>query len=98
MVDLYTREEFIANWAKCLGTKPDPYSIAVKLINVNKNYDTAMACIFGLSWINHPQYLQRVVTYFKSVWGDEFSATEVWLGEFVTHYITDKEKYPEDAT
>lgn len=98
MSDTYSRDEFIADWAKQLKLQTaDPYTIAVHLINVNKNYDTAMALIFGLSWINHTQYLQRLTDYFKSVWPVNGVATVEWLGQFVQHYITDKEKYPEDA-
>lgn len=95
MVDLYNREEFIAQWAKCLKVDPNPYNIAVQLINVNKNYDTAMSLIFGLSWANDTQYLRRVTDYFKSVWPDNGVADVNWLVAFVKHYVEDKEKYPE---
>lgn len=95
MVDLYSREEFIEQWAKSLKVDPNPYMIAVQLINVNKNYDTAMSLVFGLSWANNTQYLRRVTDYFKSVWPDNGVADVNWLAEFVKHYVTDKEAYPE---
>lgn len=95
MVDLYSREEFMETWAKCLGCANDPYIIAVQLINVNKNYDTAMSLIFGLSWANNTQYLRRCTDYFKEIWPANGVADVKWLAEFVQHYVTDKEKYPE---
>lgn len=95
MSDDATREQFIADWAKVLGCDPNAYAIAVRLINVNKNYETAMAVVFGLSWVNHTQYLQRTTAYFKSIWVDGTIVTAEWLGQFVQHYITDKEAYPE---
>lgn len=97
MSDLYSRDEFIIDWAKALKCEPNPYAIAVVLINVNKNYDTAMSCIFGLSWYNHTQYLQRVTEYFRSVWPADGVATTEWLAAFVKHYVEEKEAYPEGA-
>lgn len=96
--DVYSRDEFIAHWAKLLNCQPEPYAIAVTLINVKRNYQTAMAIIFGLSWYNHAEYLKRLVSYFESVWDPATDvATVEWLAQFVDHYVTDKEKYPEDA-
>lgn len=93
--DIYSRDEFIADWAKILKCQPDPYHIAVHLINVNKNYHTAMSCVFGLSWKNNTEYLKRVVTYFQANWTANDVATVEWLGQFVDHYVTEVEKYPE---
>jgi hypothetical protein len=93
--DAYSRDEFIADWAKILGTAPEPYAMAVKLINVQKNYQTAMALIFGLSWVNNKDYLKRVTEYFNANWTVADTATIEWLTAFVDHYITEVEKYPE---
>lgn len=96
MPDPYSRDEFIADWASQLGCKPNAWDVAVHLINVNKNYSTAMAVCFGLSWNTNKDYLLKVTQYFQSVWDPlKDKATVEWLGQFVDHYITDKEKYPE---
>jgi hypothetical protein len=92
---IYARDEFIADWAKLLKCDPHPYHIAVQLINVKRNYHTAMAVIFGLSWNKNQEYLNRVVTYFSANWSADDVATVEWLGAFVDHYVTEVEKYPE---
>ena len=96
MTEIYSRDEFITDWAKILQCAPEPYAIAVKLINVNKNYQTAMALIFGLSWSNNKEYLKGVTEYFQKNWNPATdTATPEWLGAFVDHYITEIQKYPE---
>lgn len=97
MSELYSRDEFIAHWAKIIKCPPEPYAIAVQLINVNKNYQTAMGLIFGLSWVHNKEYLLRVTDYFNKNWTSDDVATIEWLTAFVDHYITEVEKYPEDA-
>lgn len=96
--NLNTADEFIANWAKLLQCKPEPYAIAVKLINVNKNYQTAMALVFGLSWATHKDWLREVTEYFQSNWNaDTDMATIEWLSAFVDHYVQEVKAYPEDG-
>lgn len=95
--DVYSRDEFIAHWSKILGCAAEPYAIAVHLINNKRNYQTAMALIFGLSWANHKEYLKRIVAYFEKNWTAEDVATVEWLAQFVDHYVTEVEKYPEES-
>lgn len=95
--DLYSRDEFIAHWASVMKAPAEPYALAVTLINKNRNYQTAMALIFGLSWVHHKEYLQRVCKYFEANWSAEDVANVEWLTAFVDHYVTEVEKYPEDA-
>lgn len=96
MSDLYSKDEFIANWATILGTASEPYAIACKLINVQRNYQTAMALVFGLSWAQNKDYLKGVVDYFSQNWDPAKDvATAEWLGAFVDHYVTEVQKYPE---
>jgi hypothetical protein len=98
VTDLYARDEFIANWASILKVAPEPYAIAVKLINVQKNYQTAMALIFGLSWSQNKEYLKGVTDYFNKNWdATKDTATAEWLGQFVDHYVTEVQKYPEET-
>lgn len=97
MSELYSRDEFITHWASILKCAPEPYALAVHLINVNKNYQTAMSLIFGLSWVHHKEYLLRLVEYFNKNWTVNDVATIEWLTAFVDHYTTEVEKYPEDA-
>lgn len=97
-VDLYSREEFLTDWARQLKCANDPWSIAVHLINVNRNYSTAMATCFGLSWMQHKEYLQRATKYFQENWNPASDvATIEWLTAFVEHYTVEVEKYPEGA-
>ena len=56
-----------------------------------------MALIFGLSWANNKDYLLRVTEYFGKNWDADDVATVEWLTAFVDHYVTEVEKYPEDA-
>lgn len=95
MSDIYSRDEFIANWAKILKCNPEPYAIAVTLINVQKNYQTAMALIFGLSWAQDKEWLKRCTDYFSKNWDPKTDvATVEWLGRFVDHYVQEVDKYP----
>lgn len=97
MPELYDRSEFITHWASILKCAAEPYAMAVHLININKNYQTAMSVIFGLSWVHNSDYLLRVVAYFGDNWTADDVATIEWLTAFVEHYTTEVEKYPEDA-
>jgi hypothetical protein len=95
MTDIYSREEFLVNWASILKVAPEPYAIAVKLINVQKNYQTAMALIFGLSWAQDKEYLKACTDYFSANWDPKSDvATVEWLGAFVDHYISEVRAYP----
>ena len=93
--DVYSPDEFIQQWARTLGVPAEPYTIAVRMINVNHNYDTAMSLIFGLSWLRNTQYLRRVVDYFKANFPENGVATAEWLAQFVQHYVSEVEAYPE---
>lgn len=46
-----TRESYLAEWAAKLNVpKGNPWFIVEALVNDKKNYDTAVAVMFGLRW------------------------------------------------
>lgn len=90
------RELFLTDLAKLFKCQPDAYSCAAAYYNLHKNYGAAAALLFGLSWRTHKEWLQRCIDYWKKE--DDGAAIDVaWLEAFQTHYITDIERYPEDA-
>lgn len=98
MAELYNRTEYVAKWAKMLGCKTDEWSVTVHLINVVKNYQTAMALLFGLSWQTDKEYLKKVCKHFhenfKGSDGKDPVATAEWLYQYKEYYIKEVERLP----
>lgn len=95
MAEPYNRDAYLAAWAQQLGCPPDAYSIATHLINTNRNFETAMACCFGLSWVKHSEYLRNVCKTIREAWQPNDVCTNEWLDQFVQYYITEVSPYPE---
>ncbi len=95
--DFYDRENYLVKWAKLLKCKADVWSVASCLINDAKNYDSAMALIYGLSWRYNKDWLTKATEYFKTYWkslGADAKATPDWLFQYQQHYINNVDKYP----
>jgi hypothetical protein len=93
----YDRDAYVAKWAKMFKCKADVWSVGCALINDVKNYDSAMALIFGLSWRHNKEWLRRASDYFRNYWkslGDKAVASPDWLYQYQQHYLNSVDKYP----
>lgn len=91
----YDRDNYIASWSKILGCKSDAYSLAAALINKHKNFQSASAVLFGLSWRTHKEWLKKVSEYWQASWTvKDAVCTAEWCYAFQQHYITEVAKYP----
>lgn len=97
MSEVYDRPSFIRDWAQQLECNPTEYDVAAHLINKNRNFETAMAVVFGLKWTVHEEYLRNAAKYLREQWQDGDIATVEWLDAFVQHYISEVAAYPSDA-
>jgi hypothetical protein len=99
MTPMSDRETYLIDWAKQLGIKPDPgfeWKICETLINKRKNYDTAAAVMFELSWRWHRDYLLRAVAALTE-WHKQAGCCVVSgndLYTFVDYYIHNTEELP----
>jgi hypothetical protein len=96
-VDANDRKVYIEKWAKLLKVKPNEWDIACHMINVVKNYDTAMAVCFNLSWRKDKIWLRKCSDYFQQMWkgyGPDAKADVNWLYAFTQMYIKDVAAYP----
>lgn len=94
----WDRAGFLATWAEQLGCPNDPFEIGAYLVNEAKNFQTAVCVVFGLSYRTHKEYASRCAVYWKSVWPDTGAVcTAQWCRDFQQHYITEVERYPDDA-
>lgn len=92
--DQYDRKAFITRWAKLLKCKDTEFDVAVTLINGPKNFESAMAIIFGLSYMEHKEWLNKCSKYFKANFPENSIATVEFLAAFQKHYIEEVDKYP----
>lgn len=91
-------EYYTEQWAKDLGVDKDPdpiWAIVEKLVNSAKNYDTAVAMMFELSWHDADQnkWLRRCsdeLAKLPSVYPGTFF-DRMFLAEWVTYYTTEVE-------
>lgn len=93
------RALYVQKWAKLLKVKPSEWDIACHMINVVKNYDTAMCVAFGLSWRHDKVWLRKCSDYFQQMWkgyGPEAKADPNWLYQFTQIYLKDVAKHPHD--
>jgi hypothetical protein len=93
----YDRQLYVEKWGKILKCKGEIFAVAAELVNQNKNFQSAAALIFGLSWAEDKEWLQRCSQYWKDAW-NKFpagtKATPTWCYEFQQHYIKDVDKLP----
>ena len=93
-----TRDTYIAEWAAKLGVKGTMWHVVEVLVNDKKNYDTAVAMMFGLKWRNAEhkawmircvQELQKLPTQFP---GKAFDYK--YMHAWACYYETDVEAPP----
>lgn len=87
--------EFLADYAKVLGCKAEVFEMACVLINKYKNFQTACAIMFGLSFRDNRDYLVKCAEHLQSVLVPGTVATSQWLVQFRDYYMSEVEKYPE---
>ncbi|MBA3761762.1 MAG: hypothetical protein H0X04_00265 [Chthoniobacterales bacterium] len=88
-------------YAKQLGCDNDPWSLATTLVNMPKtrNYQTACALIFGLSFVTHKEYLLRAAKLLEQqhTEAEHFDVTNDWLIDWRNYFMAEVEEYPKDA-
>jgi hypothetical protein len=90
-----SRDWFLRDVSKMFGCENNPYVIAAHYINRYKNVSTAMGVMFGLSWVQHKDYLQAVVKNFNESFDIKSNeATPEWLAEYAQYYVTEVAPYP----
>ena len=93
-----SRDVFIEKWAKMFKCKPDAYSVSAELVNHHKNFQSACAVVFNLSFRYHKEWLVASSDYLKKMWSQypkEAKADASWMYQFQQHYINEVAKYPE---
>ncbi len=100
-------EEYMVKWAERLSEKSgravaaEPFDISCVLLNDAKcrNYLTACALIFGLSFVAHGPYLSAAAKALEAAHkeGGYFDVTTEWLAEYVQYYIKEVAEYPTGA-
>lgn len=91
-------EKYLESWAKELGVDNNPWAIAEYLVNTAKNYDTACAIMFGLSWSDEVQkaYLRRAadaMALLPTQYPDTHFPAD-WLYQWLVYYTEEVEKLP----
>lgn len=91
-------EYYIEQWSKDLGVDKDPepiWAVLEKLVNSAKNYDTAVAMMFELSWHDPDQkaWLRRCsdeMAKLPSIYPGQFFDRQ-FLNEWVAYYTAEVE-------
>lgn len=98
MAHEYDQERFINDWAtKILKCPPDRYSVAAHLINEFRNFETAVALVFGLSFATHKEYASDAAKHWKENFDASSKATPEYVVQFRDYYIAEVVHYPADA-
>jgi hypothetical protein len=100
MAHEYDQERFINDWAtKILKCPPDRYSVAAELINNYRNFETAVAISFGLSFATHKEYATNAAKHWKEAFlaDPNAKATPEYVVAFRDYYIAEVVPYPADA-
>ncbi len=98
MTDQYDRETFHKRWAeqvlKCPNT---PFDIAAALVTKYRNFQTAVAVLFGLSVKDHREWVLACAEHWRANFPKGSVADYNYCVQFQQYYITEVAKYPEGA-
>lgn len=101
MAKEYNREEYIATWASKVLMLPEghhtPFDVAGALVTRNRNFQTAVAILFGLSTVTHLDYIKACAKYWEDNFPKDGVADAEYCIAFQQHYITEVVPYPQDA-
>jgi len=97
----YDQEKFVSDWAtkilKLPADKADRFHVAAEMINQYKNFQTAVALVFGLSFATHKEYAVAAAEHWKANFGKDEKATAEYVVQFRDYYINEVVAYPADA-
>ncbi len=96
----YDQERFLSDWAKFFKLPPEKHTrewVAAELINKNKNFQTAVALVFGLAVSTHKDYINGVVEHWKANFEKDCVATAEYCIAFRDYYISEVVAYPADG-
>ena len=93
------REIFLKHYCVMLKLPPETTDvgvIAASIINTYKNYETAVAILFDLSWKDHTDWLRACADHLRESWNiaEHGMITSEWLWGFQQYYVTEKAEYP----
>jgi hypothetical protein len=95
------RDQYMKEWSKRFGLDNNAdasWGVCEQLVNGTKNYDTACAVMFDLSWAHHREYLERASAELKQ-YASQYPNNRILaqdLYNWVVWYETDKEKNPNE--
>lgn len=92
-----SREVFLKDWALMLKVENDAFAIAREVINQKKNFVTAVAVLFGLSFRTHKQYILDCAKYWEANFVPGAIVDTDYLLAFQKHYTEEVQPYPADA-
>jgi len=95
----YDRKKFVELWAKILKCKPTPFDVAAELVNQNRNFNSAVAVLFGLGYRDPTiaAWLGRCHKHWKAAWDKYPAGTKCsadFAYKFQQYYIKEVDKYP----
>jgi hypothetical protein len=87
----YGREHYVKLYAQRFNCEANELVIAAHLINKAKNYLTAAAFIFGLSWKfeSHRPYLTKAAAHLAEYLKDAADVDGTFLYEYQQAYVTE---------
>lgn len=94
------RDIFIDKWSKMFKCKSNAFDVAAALINNHKNFQSASAILFGLSYVTHKKWLVKCAEHWQNAWMQYpkgTTCTADWCVQFQQYYITEVDKYPADG-
>ncbi len=98
MTKEYDRDGYIKDWAeKILKCEPTPFAVAAALVTQNRNFQTAVAILFGLSTVTHRDYIVACAEYWQKNFPPGSIADVAYTTAFQKHYVEEVVPYPEDA-
>ena len=94
----YDRAQFVSDWAtKILKCESNESAVAAELINQFRNFQTAVAIAFGLSFTTHKEYALAAAEHWKKNFDEGSKATAEYVTQFRDYYINEVVAYPADA-
>ena len=98
MTKEYDRESFRQKWAETILKVPnDPFHIAAALVSRNRNFETAVAILFDLSFVTHKEWIQNCAKHWKENFPEGNVADYDYCVQFQQYYINEVVAYPTDA-
>ncbi len=98
MTKEYDRAGYLKDWAeKILKCENNEFAIAAALITQNRNFQTAVAVLFGLSFTTHKDYIIACAEYWQKNCPIGSIADVAYVTAFQKHYTEEVVPYPEDA-